>query len=111
MPYGFYDDHTTKRLVIAAMEAGLPWDVARQRANAPVSGPPSFAGMPALAPTRRPSSRNSAWPRLAGDPARPGLNRHLLLGPSPYPITRPHTPSSLSERTKTCDFLPTLGPT
>ena len=37
MPYGFYDDRTTKRLVIEAMDAGLPWDVARHRANAPVS--------------------------------------------------------------------------
>lgn len=37
MPYGLYDDQTTKQLVIEGMLAGLPWDEARQRANAPVS--------------------------------------------------------------------------
>ena len=30
-------DHTTKRLVIAALAAGVPWHVASQQANAPVS--------------------------------------------------------------------------
>ncbi len=37
MPETLDDHHTTKRLVIEAMAAGLPWDEARQRANAPVS--------------------------------------------------------------------------
>ena len=35
MPDG-RDRQTTKRLVIAAMAAGLPWEVACQQANAPI---------------------------------------------------------------------------
>ncbi len=42
MPYGLYDDRTTKRMVIAAMADGLPWDVARHRANAPISRATAF---------------------------------------------------------------------
>ena len=41
MPDGM-DTQTTKRLVIDAMAAGLPWDVARQRANAPISRATAF---------------------------------------------------------------------
>ncbi len=37
MPSGVSPDHTTKRRVIAAMGAGLPWDAARQRATTHVS--------------------------------------------------------------------------
>ena len=37
MPSGFHDDHTTKRVVLAALAAGLPWNEARQRTTAPVS--------------------------------------------------------------------------
>ncbi len=42
MAHGFYDDRTTKRMVIEAMEAGLPWDVARHQANAPISRATAF---------------------------------------------------------------------
>ena len=41
MPDGM-DTQTTKRLVIEAMAAGLPWDVARQRAKAPISRATAF---------------------------------------------------------------------
>jgi len=41
MPDGM-DPRTTKRLVIDAMAAGLPWDVARQRAKAPISRATAF---------------------------------------------------------------------
>ncbi len=41
MPDGM-DSRTTKRLVIDAMAAGLPWDVARQRAKAPISRATAF---------------------------------------------------------------------
>ena len=41
MPDGI-DARTTKRLVINAMAAGLPLDVARQRANAPISRATAF---------------------------------------------------------------------
>ncbi len=37
MSAGVSPDHTTKRRVIAAMGAGLPWDAARQHANTLVS--------------------------------------------------------------------------
>ena len=41
MPDGM-DTQTTKRLVIDAMAAGVPWDVARQRAKAPISRATAF---------------------------------------------------------------------
>ena len=41
MPDGM-DTQTTKRLVIEAMAAGVPWDVARQRAKAPISRATAF---------------------------------------------------------------------
>lgn len=41
MPDG-RERRTTKRLVIEAMAAGLPWEVARQRANAPISRATAF---------------------------------------------------------------------
>ncbi len=41
MPDGI-DTRRSKRLVIDAMAAGLPWDVARQRANAPIARATAF---------------------------------------------------------------------
>ena len=42
MSSGLSADPTTKRRVIAAMAAGLPWDVACQRAKAPISRATAF---------------------------------------------------------------------
>ena len=39
---GWTGYRTTKRLVIDAMAAGLPWDVARQHAKAPISRATAF---------------------------------------------------------------------
>ena len=96
MPDGM-DTRTTKRLVIAAMAAGLPWDVARQRANASISRATAF--------------RWQARFRTAGDAVfQEQRHGHAWLVTPPiqdwivtYCQAHPHTPShALNVLLETC---------
>jgi len=91
MPDGM-DTRTTKRLVMDAMAAGLPWHVAR-RHDAHLTGHRLSLAGPLSHRRGRRLSGAAPWPRLAGDAAGSGPDRGLLPGPSPHPVPRPQTPA------------------